>query len=128
MYQNPNELLQKQFQQLAQSINQMPGANLAPTPSVGVVQEQVKSVPGITGAREYLKNMSASSSQVLMDESENVFYLVRKDANGNPSPITVGRFTVEQEPPEDSPYISKQDFEAFKAELWKRLGEKGADA
>ena len=78
--------------------------------------------------REYLKNMAASSSQILMDETQNMFYVVRKDANGNPFPITVGKFTVETEPPEDSPYISKQDFEAFKAELWAKLGEKGATA
>jgi hypothetical protein len=126
LYQNPNELLQKQLADLAKSFNQMPSPQL-PNMSQPMT-EQVKSVPGIAGAREYLKNMAASSSQVLMDETQNVFFLVRKDANGNPSPITVGHFTVEQEPPEESPYISKQDFEQFKAELWQKLNEKGATA
>ena len=123
---NPNDVFQKQLSQLAESYKQavplVPGFQPAQPAS-----EQVKSVPGIAGAREYLKNMAASSSQILMDETQNMFFLVRKDANGNPSPITVGKFTVETEPVEESPYISKQDFEAFKAELWERLG-KGATA
>lgn len=124
---NPNDVFQKQLNQLAESYRQLPQV---PTgfSSVQPASEQVKSVPGIAGAREYLKNMAASSSQILMDETQNMFYVVRKDANGNPAPITVGKFTVETEPPEDSPYISKQDFEAFKAELWAKLGEKGATA
>lgn len=127
MVYNPNDVFQKQLSQLAESYKQM----TPPVPGFQPVQpasEQVKSVPGIAGAREYLKNMAASSSQILMDETQNMFFLVRKDANGNPSPITVGKFTVETEPPEESPYISKQDFEAFKAELWAKLGEKGAKA
>lgn len=125
MVYNPNDVFQKQLSQLAESYRQgtPPVLQQMGQPAV----EQVKSVPGIAGAREYLKNMAASSSQILMDETQNMFFLVRKDANGNPSPITVGKFTVETEPVEESPYISKQDFEAFKAELWERLG-KGATA
>lgn len=126
MYPNPDEVFQKQIANLAKSYGQL--TPQMPQSFASAALEQVKSVPGIAGAREYLKNMGASSSQVLMDESQNVFYLVRKDANGNASPITVGHFTVEQEPPEESPYISKQDFEAFKAELWQRLSAKGESA
>ena len=124
---NPNDVFQKQLSQLAESYKQIPQIQSG-FPPAQPASEQVKSVPGIAGAREYLKNMAASSSQILMDETQNMFFLVRKDANGNPSPITVGKFTVETEPPEESPYISKQDFEAFKAELWAKLGEKGAKA
>lgn len=116
MYQNPSDMFQQQLNSLAKSYGQITQPQYQTNPP-----EQVKSVSGINGAREYLKNMAPNSSQVLMDEAQNVFYMVRRDANGTASPITLGRFTVEQEPPEESPYATKQDFENFKAELRELL-------
>lgn len=121
MYPNPNDMFQQQLNNLAKSYSQL--SPMLPQPMTQ--PEQVKSVSGIAGAREYLKNMVSNSSQVLMDDAQNVFYLVRRDANGTPSPITIGKFNIEQEPAEESPYVTRQDFESFKDELRQLLQPKG---
>ena len=62
--------------------------------------------------------MPASGDAVLMDKDEALFYVVSKDANGNPAPIMFAHFTLETEPrPDVQEYVTKQDFETFKTEL-----------
>ena len=84
--------------------------------------EQIKTVTGLEGAKTYLQNMPANSSAVLMDNNENVFYSVKKDTNGMAFPIAIGRFTLETEQDQPSAYVTKKDFEEFKAELKSLLG------
>ena len=84
--------------------------------------EQIKTVTGLDGAKAYLQKMPANSSAVLMDNNENIFYSVKKDTNGMAFPIAIGRFTLETEQEQTSAYVTKKDFEDFKAELKSLLG------
>ena len=83
--------------------------------------EQIKIVSGIDGAKSYLQKMQAGSSAILMDSDNDIFYSVKKDANGIAFPIAVGHFTLETEhevaEAEKSQYVTKKELEQFIAEL-----------
>ena len=93
-----------------------------PKPAMPV--QQIQRVKGIDGAKAYLAGMPANSSAILMDNDEDIFYAVQKDANGMASPIMIGHFTMEQENDHADDYVTKKDFEAFKNELKQFLEEK----
>ena len=104
-----------QLQQLQNPLSLQPAPPMAIPPHIDYVQ-------GLDGAKEYLKNMPANGNTILMDRDEAKFYVVSKDANGNPAPIAFAHFTLETEkPPEKPDYITRQDFEKFKAELKNML-------
>ena len=120
---NNFETYQKQANDLAAQINQLqklqqtsyPGSL---TPFVPSPPPHIDYVQGIDGAKEYLKNMPANGQAVLMDKDEAKFYVVSKDANGNAAPVAFAHFTLETEQtPEVPEYVTKRDFETFKAEL-----------
>ena len=79
--------------------------------------QAISFVDGITGAREFLKKMPANSSAAVFDNSEAVFYTLSTDAHGTPAPIKIGRFTLEDAPETGDGTITKQDLDAFKAEI-----------
>ena len=79
--------------------------------------EQIHTVIGLDGAKAYLQKMPPNSSAILMDNNDDVFYSVKKDANGMAFPIAIGRFTLETEQEQSSSYVTKKDLEDFKAEL-----------
>jgi len=119
-----NDLAAKwqQLQQMQNSLTTQPVPPLMPPPHIDYVQ-------GLEGAKEYLKNMSANGNTILMDRDEAKFYVVSKDANGNPAPIAFARFELETEQQTPAPeYVTKQDFEALKAEILTALKQKGATA
>ena len=102
--------LQTQMQQLQNIMGQKPTFQTA-TP------QAISFVDGLTGAQEYLKKLPANSSAAVFDNAEAVFYTLSTDANGTPAPIKIGRFTLEDAPTPGDNSITKQDFDAFKAEI-----------
>jgi hypothetical protein len=109
--------LQTQIQQIQSMLGQKPPAFTAQTASVQVQTQAISFVDGIAGAREYLKKLPANSSAAVFDNAEAVFYTLSTDANGTPAPIKVGRFTLEDAPEPGDNTITKQDLDAFKAEI-----------
>lgn len=105
--------LSKQYQQLLGNVSQfqMPQQNFLPP-------RQVQYVEGINGATLYQNNMLSNTSEIIMDKNENVFYFVAKDANGIPAQrIPHGHFTLDEDPQEDSNYVTKKDLEGLKEDL-----------
>lgn len=104
--------LQAQIQQIQQLMNR-PGIQQTP-------QKQSITIPfveGLDGARTFLKTLGPNSSAAVFDKEQAVFYTLSVDANGNPAPIKIGRFVVEDAPEPGSDTITKADFEGFKAEI-----------
>lgn len=110
---------QKQFSDLQRSIANMNGQQYT---SPIMTQPQIKYVDGIAGAKEYQNSLPFNSSEIIMDKNEDVFYVVSKDANGiSPQYLTTGYFYTETEQPPEANYLTKSDFEAFKAEIFELL-------
>lgn len=123
-------------QQLAAIQNQLMNLQTAPvpswqyapqqtmTPQPEVPAQQSQFVTGMDGARAYLRSMPPNSSATVFDNNEDVFYALKKDANGIASPIKKCPFTVEEENENSNDYVTKKDFEAFKTELKQFLENK----
>ena len=108
------------------NLQQMQNAQPLQSPAYVPAPEQIHYVKGMDGAKEYLAKMAANSNAVLMDYDEAKFYVVSKDANGNPAPVSFANFQLEfEKPPEEPAYVTKQDFDDFKEELRALIG-KGA--
>ena len=117
-----NDLASKigQLQQLQQST----ALPVMPAPPL-----HIDYVQGIDGAREFQSKMPPSSSAVIMDKDEAVFYVVSKDANGSPAPIAFAHFELQTDTAPATPqYITKQDFDDFRAELMETLARRGDGA
>ena len=109
--------LQTQLQQLQSLMNQ---PRQAPAQIQAAPQKPICTVPmvdGLSGARQYLDTRGPNSSSAVFDKEEAVFFLLSVDANGNPAPIKIGRFTLEDAPEPGSNSITKADLEAFRAEI-----------
>lgn len=111
--------LESRLQQLQQLMQQQK-APFVPAAQAQVPQKMTSTIPeveGIQGARQYLKNLGPSSSAAVFDKSEAVFYGLSVDANGNPGPIKIGRYTLEDAPEPGDNTITKADLEAFEARI-----------
>ena len=74
-------------------------------------------VAGIDGARAFLQKMLAGTKAIVWDNEQPMFYILQKDANGNPARIQIGKFTVELEPTMEERYVTKDDFNALAVEI-----------
>lgn len=81
-------------------------------------------VAGLEGARAFLQKMLANTKHIVWDNEKPIFYILQKDANGNPARIQICPFTVEMEPTMEDMYVSKKDFAALVAKLDSLLAEK----
>ena len=121
------ESFQQQLANLQAQLGQIfpqPPAPAAPIPMPGA---QPDSVDGIDGAREYLGRMAASTKHYVWDRQADRFYVLQKDANGNPLRIMIGDFTLTPEPSMEDKYVTREDFNALVAKLDDLLGQKGPD-
>ena len=99
-----------------------------PQPQPELLYRQVSKVHGIAGAQEYQNKLAAGSSEIIVDDENNIFYLVMKDANGNaPEQITVGDFKLRKQKVEETAYVTRQDFDAFTAEIRQLLTKENKD-
>lgn len=110
---------QRQLDELKQSY-----ANLTPPSAALVPAHQIQSCNGIRAAKAYQDTLAPGSSDVVMDSENDVFYVVMKDEHGkSPDLMTIGHFTLEQEEPPESIYITKKDFTAFEDRIMKLLNK-----
>lgn len=84
-------------------------------------------VAGIEGARAFMQKMLANTKHIVWDSEKPVFYILQKDANGNPARIQICPFTVEMEPTMEEKYVSREDFNALAARIEQLLAQKGVN-
>ncbi|MBO7667773.1 MAG: hypothetical protein J6T26_04855 [Firmicutes bacterium] len=111
------ERLQKQFQQLQNLMGQPSQPVDLPQPTAQKPTVTISSVDGIEGARKFAESVGPNSKVVVFDGEEPVFYTFAVDANGNRGTIKIGRFTLEDAPEPGDNTITKDDLDAFKAEI-----------
>ena len=121
------ESFQQQLANLLAQLGQYLPQPPAPAVPVSLPGAQPDSVDGIDGAREYLGRMAASTKHYVWDRKEDRFYVLQKDANGNPLRILIGDFTLTPEPSMEDKYVTREDFNALVAKLDGLLGQKGPD-
>ena len=115
MLDNYTQTLQDQIGQLGKLLGvQNLQQNTAP---VSQSANQFDCVDGIEGARAFLVKMLASSKHIVWDSGKDVFYVLEKDANGNPGRIKICSYTVELEPTMEEKYVTKEDFNALVSKL-----------
>ena len=111
------QTLQDQIGQLSKLLGGQ--AQPAPTPA----ESRFDCVDGIEGARAFLGKMLASTKHIVWDSQSDTFYVLQKDANGNPARIQMCKYTVELEPTMEEKYVSRDDFNALVATLDTLLKE-----
>ena len=123
---------QKQLDELISKSKQLQEqypATVLQTYNQPVIAPHIDYVHGLEGARRFLENMPAGGKAVLMDEDEAKFYVVSKDANGTPAQIAFAHFSLEfEEQPKEPSYVTKADFDDFRAELLDMLNKRGNGA
>ena len=122
------QTLQDQIGQLGKLLGVQTAAGQAVPETPAQSANRFDCVDGIEGARAYQQKMLASSRHIVWDNQKDVFYVLQKDANGNPARIQICPFTVELEPTMEEKYVTKDDFNALVAKLDQLLSkEKEAD-
>ena len=125
MLDNYTQTLQDQIGQLGKLLGVQSGNPVlseAPAQSAN----RFDCVDGLEGARSFLQKMLSSSKHIVWDNTRDVFYVLQKDANGNPSRIQICPFTVELEPTMEDLYVTKDDFNALAAKIDQLLSSKNS--
>ena len=112
------------IQRQINSMSYQPAVQAQPQTQLLQNTQQVAHVSGLEGAKVYQKTLGPESSVVVLDNDEDTMYMLSTDANGNPKPIAICRYTVETEASQSNNFVTKQDFDEFKNELKELL--KGA--
>lgn len=120
---NPNiPPMQQQLEQLQRSYAQMMQQNVMTGQPVGQ-RKALDFVKGIEGAEKFYDNLLPGDSWVVWDDANPVFYMLTKDANGNPATVQIGDFTIKPAPTMDDKYVTKDDFNAFAAEIRQYMAQ-----
>lgn len=124
IYQAQLQNMMNQLQNLYQQMGTPAPVPSEPTPVQSKLPtEKLQSIPychGLDGAKEERNKLKPGESMILMDDSENVFYAICRDAEGKVPKVKVGRFTIEDEP--DPPkYVTQADLDSFKADLLEAI-------
>lgn len=106
------QTLQDQIGQLSKLL----GAQAA-TPDPLPAANKFDCVDGIEGARAFQTKMLASTKHIVWDSQRDTFYVLQKDANGQPARIQICNYTVEMEPTMEEKYVTKEDFNALVSKL-----------
>jgi hypothetical protein len=118
------QTLQDQIGQLSKLL----GAQSAPVPEAAAAVQSANrfdAVDGIEGARAFLGKMLSSTKHIVWDNNRPVFYVLQKDANGNPARIQICTFTVELEPTMEEKYVTREDFNALVTKLDQLINKEG---
>lgn len=107
------QTLQDQIGQLSKLLGGQAPATLPAQPAAN----QYDYVAGIEGARAYQQKLLAGAKHIVWDNEAPVFYILQKDANGNPGRIMIGTFELAPEPSMEEKYVSREDFNALVAKL-----------
>ena len=124
MLDNPyNPTLQEQIGQLGKLLGVQAGGAL-PDTTPQPAANRFDCVDGLEGARSYLQKMLPSTKHIVWDNGSDTFYLLQKDANGQPARIQICAYTVEYEPTMEEKYVSREDFNVLVAKLDAILAER----
>ena len=110
-YNQQMQAIQQQIANLKNPQPQMP-TFFAPTPV-----HQIKPVDGLSGAEAVLKEMPAGSSDIVAHKTEDIIYILARDQNNVPAPITIAKIEFIEAQEDPTGYVTKKDFDAFKEEL-----------
>ena len=127
MLDNPyNQTLQDQIGQLSKLLGVQAGGAL-PDTAPQQAANRFDCVDGLEGARSFLTKMLPSTRHIVWDNQKDTFYLLSKDANGQPARIQICDYTVSYEPTMEEKYVSRDDFNALVAKLDALLGERSKE-
>ena len=121
MFDQYTQTLQDQIGQLSKLLGAQPAVQQAQPAAQAASQYDL--VAGLDGARSFMQKMLSGTKHIVWDNEKPVFYVLQKDANGNPSRIQICPFTVEMEPTMEDMYVTREDFNALVTKL-DRLLEK----
>ena len=111
---NYTQTLQDQIGQLGKLL----GVQAAALPEAAqTAPNRYECVDGLEGARAFQQKMLASTRHIVWDNQKDVFYVLQKDANGQPARIQICAYTVELEPTMEEKYVSREDFNALVSRL-----------
>ena len=116
------QTLQDQIGQLGKLLGAQPTPPQIPSSVPATSQYDL--VTGIEGARSFLQKMLSGSKHIVWDNEKPVFYVLQKDANGNPQRIQICSFTVELEPTMEEKYVSRDDFNQLVAKINQLIDQK----
>ena len=116
------QTLQDQIGQLGKLLGVQAGT--AALPETQAVPNRYDCVDGLEGARSFQQKMLASTKHIVWDNQKDVFYVLQKDANGQPARIQICAYTVEMEPTMEEKYVSREDFNALVSRLDSLLASK----
>ena len=117
MYDTYSQTLQDQIGQLSKLL----GSQSASMQPAAPAANSYDCVDGIDGARAFLGKMLASTKHIVWDNQKPIFYVLQKDANGNPARIQICEFTVQYEPTMEEKYVTREDFEKLAAKIEELL-------
>lgn len=116
---NYTQTLQDQIGQLGKLL----GVQAASLPEPQAPPGRYDCVDGLEGARAFQQKMLSNTRHIVWDSGKDVFYVLQKDANGQPARIQICAYTVEMEPTMEEKYVSREDFNALVSRLDALLKE-----
>lgn len=116
--------IQKQLANLYNQTQATPMVQTSMQPMF-VPPHKILTVSSMAGAEAHLHDMPAGSSDIAAHATENIIYLLAKDANGVPQPIQMAKYSFINPQEDPSGYVTRKDFDDFKEELKGWLGKKG---
>ena len=106
--------LQEQIGQLGKLLGvQNPTVTTDPVPAAN----RFDCVDGLDGAKAFMNKMLSGAKHIVWDNNSDTFFVLEKDANGQPARIKICQYTVELEPTMEDKYVSKDDFNALAAKI-----------
>lgn len=125
MFDNPyTQTLQDQIGQLSKLLGGQAGGTTQQDQQATKAANPFDYVAGIEGARAFLGKMLASTKHIVWDDEKPIFYILQKDANGNPGRIQICPFTVELEPTMEDKFVSREDFNNLVSKIDLLLAQK----
>ncbi len=121
-YPFPDESFQRQLDELKSRYANL-SAPVAPTIPLSAANS-IDYVDGVEGARSFLGKMLAGEKRIIWDSEKPMFYVLQKDANGNPARIQIGEFTLKPEPSMEDKYVTREDFNALVSKLDQLFSDK----
>ena len=121
------QTLQDQIGQLSKLLGAQTGVPAIAEAPASQAANPFDCVDGLEGARAFLSKMLASTRHIVWDNQKSVFYVLQKDANGNPARIQICPFTVELEPTMEEKYVTRDDFNALVQKLDQLISKEAKD-
>ena len=121
MFDSYTQTLQDQIGQLGKLLGAQPVQQVQPTTMPAANQYDL--VAGIEGARDFLQKMLAGTRHIVWDNQDSIFYVLQKDANGNPQRIQICHFDVQLEPTMEEKYVTKDELNALMSKLDQLLNK-----